>query len=195
MSMQQDVQHVVMGAIQDVSHTTSVTTASSPLSFYSFLPPSFPLSPLACSLHPPSLTPSLPHSLPLSQLMNYEAPSMVTGEDYKELEEEVLHTVTSHTLTHVHPHTHILTHTHLLTQHKRNLAELQAMRVEKEQLLQRVHDLETQLKASEEEVEDITMEVELLKSKLKEAQSTTGSVAPTRLHVHVISRHCPYFSY
>ena len=26
MSMQQDVQHVVMGAIQDVSDTTSVTT-------------------------------------------------------------------------------------------------------------------------------------------------------------------------
>ena len=66
MSMQQDVQHVVMGAIQDVSHTTSVTTASSPLSFYSFLSPSFPLSPLACSLHPPSLTPSLTPSLPPS---------------------------------------------------------------------------------------------------------------------------------
>ena len=118
---------------------------------------------------------------------------MVTGEDYKELEEEVLHTVTSHTLAHAHPHTHTLahahphthtlTHAHVLTQHKRNLAELQAMHVEKEQLLQRVHDLETQLKASEEEVEDITMEVELLKSKLKEAQSTTGSVAATRLHI------------
>ena len=62
-------------------------------------------------------------------------------------------------------------------QNKRHLAELRATRVEKEQLLQRVHDLETQLKASEGEVEDITMEVELLKSKLKEAQSTTGSVA------------------
>ena len=60
------------------------------------------------------------------------------------------------------------------------------MRVEKEQLLQRIHDLETQLKASEEEVEDITMEVELLKSKLKEAQTTTGSVATMRLHVHGI---------
>ena len=68
-------------------------------------------------------------------------------------------------------------------QHKRHLAELRTTRVEKEQLLQRVHDLETQLKASEGEVEDITMEVELLKSKLKEAQSTTGSVAATRLHV------------
>ena len=88
-----------------------------------------------------------------------------------------------HILTLTPLHMHILTHAHLLTQHKRNLAELQAMRVEKEQLLQRVHDLETQLKASEEEVEDITMEVELLKSKLKEAQSTTGSVAATRLHI------------
>ena len=68
-------------------------------------------------------------------------------------------------------------------QHKRHLAELRTTRVEKEQLLQRVHDLETQLKASEGEVEDITMEVELLKSKLKEAQSTTGSVPATRLHV------------
>ena len=66
------------------------------------------------------------------------------------------------------------------------------MRVEKEQLLQRVHDLETQLKASEEEVEDITMEVELLKTKLKEAQTTTGSVAAMRLHVH---GDCPCFSY
>ena len=105
---------------------------------------------------------------------------MVAGEDYKELEEEVFHTI----LTHAPPHT--LTHAYLLTQHKRNLAELQAMRVEKEQLLQRVHDLETQLKASEEEVEDITMEVELLKTKLKEAQTTTGSVAAMRLHVHGI---------
>ena len=68
-------------------------------------------------------------------------------------------------------------------QHKRHLAELRTTRVEKEQLLQRVHDLETQLKASEGEVEDITMEVELLKSKLKEAQSITGSVPATRLHV------------
>ena len=37
--------------------------------------------------------------------MNYEAPSMVAGEDYKELEEEVLHTI----LTHAHPHTLTLT--------------------------------------------------------------------------------------
>ena len=99
-----------------------------------------------------------------------------------------------HTLTHAHPHTcipshphtchpHTLTHAQLLMQHKRHLAELRTTRVEKEQLLQRVHDLETQLKASEGEVEDITMEVELLKSKLKEAQSTTGSVPATRLHV------------
>ena len=71
-------------------------------------------------------------------------------------------------------------------QNKRHLAELRATRVEKEQLLQRVHDLETQLKASEGEVEDITMEVELLKSKLKEAQNTTGSVAATKLPVHVV---------
>jgi len=80
--------------------------------------------------------------------MNYEAPSMVAGEDYKELEEE----------------------------HKRNLAELRAIQIEKEQLLQRSHDLQLQLKASREEVEDVTMEMELLKTKLKEAQSAAGSV-------------------
>ena len=64
MSMQQDVQHVVMGAIQDVSHTTSVTTAFPTQllifpAFYSFLPPSFSLSPLpspAYSTLPPSVT-------------------------------------------------------------------------------------------------------------------------------------------
>lgn len=70
-------------------------------------------SSLLSFISPRLLTPSsLPHSLPPSQLMNYEAPSMVTGEDYKELEEEVLHTVTSHTLTHAHPHTHTLAHAH-----------------------------------------------------------------------------------
>ena len=106
--MQQDVQHVVMGAIQDVSHTTSVTTAFPTQllifpAFYSFLPPSFSYLP---SPHLP-----IPPSLPPSQLMNYEAPSMVAGEDYKELEEEVLHTI----LTHAHPHTLTLTPSHMHT--------------------------------------------------------------------------------
>ena len=112
--------------------------------------------------------------------MNYEAPSMVAGEDYKELEEEVngfcpvvlrMYTSCSHHPPHVHP----LTHAHF-TQHKRNLAELRAIQIEKEQLLQRSHDLQLQLKASREEVEDVTMEMELLKTKLKEAQSAAGSV-------------------
>ena len=68
-----------------------------PSSLLSFISP-----PLTCLLHPPSL--------PRSQLMNYEAPSMVAGEDYKELEEEVLHTVTSHTL-----HVHTLKPSHMHT--------------------------------------------------------------------------------
>ena len=46
--------------------------------------------------------------------------------------------------------------------------------MEKEQLLQQNHDLQTQVKATKEQVSDLAGEVETLKGKLKEAQTSAG---------------------
>ena len=69
-------------------------------------------------------------------------------------------------------HTHTHTHTH--TQHKHVVDELQKLRVEREQLLQQNHDYQAQIKVTQEEVGDLTSELEMLKGKLKEAQTSAG---------------------
>ena len=52
--------------------------------------------------------------------------------------------------------------------------ELQKLRVEREQLLQQNHDYQTQVKVREEEARDLSSEVEVLKGKLKDAQTSAG---------------------
>ena len=60
------------------------------------------------------------------------------------------------------------------SQHKQVVSELQKLRVEREQLLQQNHDYQAQVKVTEEEVRDLSSEVEMLKGKLKEAQTMAG---------------------
>ena len=64
-----------------------------------------------------------------------------------------------------------------ISQHKHVVSELQKLRVEKEQLLQQNHEYQTQVKVTKEEVSDLSSEVELLKGKLKEAQTSAGWVS------------------
>lgn len=64
--------------------------------------------------------------------------------------------------------------THSIQQHKHVVEELQKLRVEREQLLQQNHDYQTQVKVTEEELRDLSSEVEVLKGKLKEAQTSAG---------------------
>ena len=60
------------------------------------------------------------------------------------------------------------------SQHKQVVSELRKLRVEREQLLQQNHDYQAQVKVTEEEVRDLSSEVEVLKGKLKEAQTMAG---------------------
>ena len=59
-------------------------------------------------------------------------------------------------------------------QHKQVVGELRKLRIEREQLLQQNHDYQAQVKVTEEEVRDLSSEVEMLKGKLKEAQTMAG---------------------
>ena len=52
--------------------------------------------------------------------------------------------------------------------------ELQKLRVEREQLLQQNHEYQTQVKEAQVEVRDLSTEMDLLKGKLKEAQTSAG---------------------
>ena len=65
-------------------------------------------------------------------------------------------------------------YTYFISQHKQVVGELQKLRVEREQLLQQNHDYQVQVKATQEEVGDLSSEIELLKGKLKEAQTSAG---------------------
>ena len=62
----------------------------------------------------------------------------------------------------------------LISQHKQVVSELQKLRVEREQLLQQNHDYQAQTKVTEDELRDLSSEVEMLKGKLKEAQTLAG---------------------
>ena len=61
-----------------------------------------------------------------------------------------------------------------LLQHKQVVSELQKLRIEREQLLQQNHDYQAQVKVTEGEVRDLSSELDLLKGKLKEAQTMAG---------------------
>ena len=76
------------------------------------------------------------------------------------------------TLRYGHTYTCIYTDVHM--QHKHVVSELQRLRVEREQLLQQNHDYQAKVKVTEEEMRDLSSEVELLKGKLKEAQTVAG---------------------
>ena len=67
-----------------------------------------------------------------------------------------------------------LPHPLLHHQHKHVVEELQKLQVEREQLLQQNHDYQNQVKVREEEARDLSSEVEILKGKLKEAQTSAG---------------------
>ena len=80
------------------------------------------------------------------QLISTQSPKMIQGEAYKELEEE--HSVT--------------------------LRKLQAVQIEKEQLLQSSHDVTAQLRAAQQEGEDLGAELERVKEELATAKSSAG---------------------
>ena len=62
----------------------------------------------------------------------------------------------------------------LWEQHMQVVEELQKLRVEREQLLQQNHEYQTQVKEAQVEVRDLSTEMDLLKGKLKEAQTSAG---------------------
>ncbi len=54
------------------------------------------------------------------------------------------------------------------------MQELEKLRHEGESLQQRNHQLTTELKASQDELSGLSAEMELLRGKLEEAQTSTG---------------------
>ena len=71
-----------------------------------------------------------------------------------------------------HPHVPLLPpHCHV-PQHRQVTAEVSSLRVEKEGLLQMVHELEGKLRSSVEEKSDLISELENVRAQLKEAQSS-----------------------
>ena len=62
----------------------------------------------------------------------------------------------------------------MFVQHKQGALELERLRGEGEALQQRNHQLSSLLKASQGELSDLSAEMELLRGKLKEAESSAG---------------------
>ena len=156
MAMQEDSQHVIMAAIQEVSsvqrtrdllHSLTCTLPSpspSPPHFslphFSLLPLTSPFSPSLLPSHSPSpFSPSL-------QLISTQSPRLIQGEAYKELEE----------------------------QHKHTLLQLREAQTQREQLLQTNHDLTAQLRGVQEEGEELGVELERVKEELAVAKSSAG---------------------
>ena len=151
MAMQEDSQHVIMAAIQEVSSVQRTRDLLHPLTrtlpspspsppHFSLLPLTSPFSPSLLPSHSPSpFSPSL-------QLISTQSPRLIQGEAYKELEE----------------------------QHKHTLLQLREAQTQREQLLQTNHDLTAQLRGVQEEGEELGVELERVKEELAVAKSSAG---------------------
>jgi protein HOOK3 len=89
----------------------------------------------------------------IQELISTQSPRMVVGEAFKELEEE----------------------------HRHTLGRLREAQVEREQLLQRSHDMATELRAAQQEGEELGAELERVKEELASAHSSAGVTGAAKL--------------